>query len=303
MGPEQKRRNPMIRTIRLFVLIAVAISLPSLLSAKGKPTPNTEKCTIDGELSSDGQVVVIGKNLRYEVVYEDGTTLACVYVHKDLLDAAIQSNLDQLVSDYDSGCGPRNGYYAFHGNMAFWLGQGNSGGLDFCFGPQHCEVPQLSTNYEDCVDCDSFPFWIDDLDPFCPYHLIFRNGSYDKATNTLTFDGTKTELYDGTLGYIEGGDDLGFCHADNINSCDPINCQQGPDSNAAECSDCNCFNNYEVSDGPLGGYIEVQFGDGSGGSEPTGTEKGSQCRDSVDNDSDGDTDCDDPDCYNDKWCR
>ena len=95
----------MIGTIRLFVLIAVAFSLPSLLSAKGKPTPNTEKCTINGELDSAEKVVVIGKNIRYAVVYEDSITPACVYVHEDLLDAAIQANLQQLLNPTSSFVG------------------------------------------------------------------------------------------------------------------------------------------------------------------------------------------------------
>lgn len=41
---------------------------------------------------------------------------------------------------------------------------------------------------------------------------------------------------------------------------------------------------------------------GGGGEEPAGSENGGQCKDGKDNDGDGLIDCDDPDCYDTKWC-
>ena len=66
-----------------------------------------------------------------------------------------------------------------------------------------------------------------------------------------------------------------------------------------------CIENYQAGSGPISPEgIHIQFlSDSGGGEEPTGTEKGGQCKDGVDNDGDGLTDCQDDDCSDTKWCR
>jgi hypothetical protein len=147
----------MIKTLRLFILLAVAFSLPSLLSAKGNRTPKTANCTIEGDIDSAEETVVIGNTNPQTVVYENGTAACLDLSNSILLDYLPHENgtLPPLPTHCEDGevCRCPDGWY--QGQLSFWVGSQSSGELSFLFGPEPCYTPHLSTSgNEDCDDPD-----------------------------------------------------------------------------------------------------------------------------------------------------
>ena len=267
----------MSRMTRLFILITVTVSLPSLLLAGKKPSPpQTQACTIYGDIMGSGEVE-IGldySSMQFPVVDDVGMPV-CLSLSSSLLNGIDPP----MLPPHGSGSVCESGSY--QGQLYVIKSGGSRGRLDFHSGPEPCTTPSYAS-IEDGGSSPWLPFWVPwDGQPydddFCPYRLVILNGIYDRENDTMTYDNTATvRLMDATLGpwcgYVE---------------------EEG------------CIENYQAGSGPISPEgIHIQFlSDSGGGEEPTGTEKGGQCKDGVDNDGDGLTDCQDDDCSDTKWCR
>jgi hypothetical protein len=262
MGPEQKRRNPMIRTIRLFVLIAVAISLPSLLSAKGKPTPPEEQtrqhCIITGDIESPGEVVVNLDASNTDRLVDVGDNPVCLDLASPLLSGLGQGNIYFADIMKDVACG--------YGQASIFTGPAgrNRGIFDFSFCPSvdGCKTP-IYTNVDNGGTSQYLPHWIDD--EYCPYRLRILNGIYDKKNATVTFDlDARVELWDGTLGESEYNSAVcvGYCSDLPVEERKPCLHECKADPGLPEC-DCNCINDYRVPTGSVN-YIQIQLCPDSG---------------------------------------
>ena len=264
----------MIRTLRFFVLLAVTVSLPSMLSAG----PNkTEKCTMEGALDSNNQEVMVGLSNGYQtVVYENGIP-ACLE-----LSSSLSGSIHPVDSHYpDSAC--QSGY---QGQLYVWTDrQGHNGRFVFTFGPEPCTTPTFAVGPKGPSDSQYFPFWDED-DDFCPYRLIVGNAEpYDQVDDTLTFtpNTANVHLYDGTL-EVDGP----YCSDVDV----PVPCPA---------TGCNCYD-YLVYKGTLSEGITFHFIEDSGGGEPNPPAE-EICNNLKDDDGDGKIDCADPDCKKSSLCK
>jgi hypothetical protein len=247
----------MVRIIRLFVLFLIAVLLPSLLSAKGKPagSAETQSCVITGDIVSnindvgEANIVVVGLNSTDQEVVDEAGVPVCLYLTSYLITGIFPGDLPS----YNAGeqCASLTGFTGFRGQLridkngpAYETG----GTFDFHFGPEPCTTPSYAET-ENGGSSTFLPFWIDG-DDFCPYRLKITQGVYNRRNDRLTFDRSATfRLADHTR-------DNGLPHCVDVEEPDPgVNCNP------------NAY--YVVREEPVDSIV-VQFLSGSGGGHQKG---------------------------------
>lgn len=252
----------MTKLLKSLILLSIAISLPLLLSAVGKPKPSNEEarqhCMITGDIYSDGEVVVnlLATNTESLIDVDEEDNPKCLDL-ADLLLSGLGKG-DETWADImkASHCGYGQAYL-FTGPP----GQ-NKAIFDFSFCPSHtgCTTP-IYTNVDNGGTSQYLPHWIDGDDEFCPYRLKFFNGYYDKKNATLTFnEDARVELWDATLGVSESNPEIvvGYCLDLPVEEREPCLDECKADPGLDGC-DCNCINDYRVPTGSVSNTPGIQI--------------------------------------------